>query len=178
MADEKAPPSKPGKISDPKQLVALVAAITALVTACTSLVKAVDKSVEQASYETLSAHIVELQEDNAAMHRTLDALNSVTLTKSADPIPWSMAVEPLPTASTASSSSSSAPPPAPHASGAPGLKSKHPSTSTTVSGMKCPVGDPLCGDGDVLPPKPPLPPRPPMAKPAPWKDVKHRADAF
>jgi len=172
MADEKTPPSKPGKISDPKQLVALVAAITALVTACTSLVKAVDKSVEQASYETLSAHIVELQEDNAAMHRTLDALNSVTLTKSADPpIPWSMAVEPLPTASSSA-------PPAPHASGAPWPKSKHPSTSTTVSGMKCPVGDPLCGDGDVLPPKPPLPPRPPMAKPAPWGDVKHRADAF
>jgi hypothetical protein len=175
MADEKAPPSKPGKFSDPKQMLTLVAALTALVTALTSLVKAVDKSVEQASYETLSAHIVELQEDNAAMHRTLEALHSVTTTKAADlPIPWSMAVEPLPTASTASSSA----PPAPLASGAPWPKSKHPSTALPVSASKCPVGDPLCGDGDVLPPKPPLPPRPPMAKPAPWKDVKHRADAF
>jgi len=46
-----------------KQAVALVTAVTALVTAGTSLVKALDKSVERVSYETLSEKVVELQKE-------------------------------------------------------------------------------------------------------------------
>lgn len=58
--------------SDPKTLVTLIAALTALVTSVTSLVKALDKSVEQTSYETLSQHITELQTDNDKLHKSLD----------------------------------------------------------------------------------------------------------
>ena len=50
-----------------KQAVTLITAITALVTAGTSLVKAIDKSVERASYETLSEKIVELQAEVVAL---------------------------------------------------------------------------------------------------------------
>jgi hypothetical protein len=176
MADEPAPKSKPGKITDPKQMLALVAAITALVTACTSLVKAVDKSVEQASYETLSGHIVELQKDNAALHKALDArTESSTVDADPPPPPWSMAVEPLPTSSTAASSSASTPP-RPTASGSAPPKAKHPSDALPVSASKCPPNDPLCDLGK--PPKLHPPPRPPMREPPPWGDVKRRADAF
>lgn len=46
-----------------KQAVAVVTALTALVTASTALVKALDKSVERVSYETLSEKVVELQKE-------------------------------------------------------------------------------------------------------------------
>jgi type II secretory pathway pseudopilin PulG len=50
-------------VKDPKNLVALIMAITALITAVTSLVKAFDKSVEKQSYETLAGHIKQLQDN-------------------------------------------------------------------------------------------------------------------
>jgi len=164
MAADKEPASKPGKLGDLKQLATLIAAVTALVTACTSLVKALDKSVEQASYETLSAHIVELQGDNAALHKTLDALKA----------------EPAPSSSAAPSTSASAAAPSPSAA-PPGPKPKSFTGEIPVSAKKCPVGDPLCDPGPSVPtftppPKPPLPPRPPMREPPSWGDVTYRAN--
>lgn len=51
-----------------KLIIALVTAVTALITSLTSLVKALDKTIEQTSYEVLSAKIVELQKELADTH--------------------------------------------------------------------------------------------------------------
>jgi hypothetical protein len=70
------PTTKPSLFSSMRPLISLVMAITALVTAATSLVKALDKRLEQASYEALSKSITDLQKDQASLHVQLLALRS------------------------------------------------------------------------------------------------------
>jgi hypothetical protein len=59
-------------LGEPRQMISLIAALTALATAGTSLVKALDKSIEHASYDSLSKSIKELQNDNAKIHDKID----------------------------------------------------------------------------------------------------------
>jgi hypothetical protein len=58
--------------AEPKQMISLLAALAALATATTSLVKALDKSIEHASYDSLSKSIKELQDDNSKIHDKVD----------------------------------------------------------------------------------------------------------
>jgi hypothetical protein len=72
--EEKVSPSKTflqALAKDPKNVVAIIMAITALVTAITSLVKAFDKSVEKQSYETLVTYIKQLQENQSILEGNL-----------------------------------------------------------------------------------------------------------
>lgn len=132
-----------------KQLVTLIAAVTALVTALTSLVKAVDKRVEQASYETLSHKIVELQDSNTALHKEVENLKGSVLPVTPTVVP------------------SSAP------SGAP------PSVYTGHLNYPSYTAIPVSAKEPVLAkePKPgPPTPRPPLPPPPSWGDVKARAE--
>lgn len=65
---------EPTLVARLKSITQAVVATTALVTAITSLVKACDKRLEQASYETLSASIQDIQKDQAAIRADLLAL--------------------------------------------------------------------------------------------------------
>lgn len=143
-----------------KSVVTVIVSLTAFATAATSLVKAVDKTLEQASYETLSAKIVELQDDNVRLHRTLEELveaneepsfKYVLPFASATP-PATSAAPPLPTASST------------HAN----IKAMHP----------CPPGDSLCGPKEpvAMPEPPPRPSLPLRAKPPSWTEVRKAAD--
>lgn len=74
---------------DPRQIVAIIAALTALVTAITSLVKAHDKSVEQTGYEALSKSIKELQADNEKLHEAVVHLTAPSSSVDPGPVPSS-----------------------------------------------------------------------------------------
>ena len=80
---------KPVRFLDLKMIVSGIMALTALVTAITSLVKAVDKRVEQASYEALAQSIKDMQTDQANLRVELMALQSrgVTMDWDGDGIP-------------------------------------------------------------------------------------------
>lgn len=80
---------KPLRFFDLKTVISGIMALTALVTAVTSLVKAVDKRVEQASYEALAKSIQDMQRDQADFRVELMALQSrgVTVDWDGDGIP-------------------------------------------------------------------------------------------
>jgi hypothetical protein len=67
---------EPTLVARLKSVTQAVVATTALVAAITSLVKTCDKRLEQASYETLSASIQDIQKDQQAIRAEVLALKA------------------------------------------------------------------------------------------------------
>jgi len=152
---------KPSRFFDLKTVISGIMALTALVTAATSLVKALDKRLEQASYETLSTHIADIQKDQAALREQVTALNIKLADRDGDGIPDADAgAPPVPT------SSASAAKPAPADAGT------HPTASATHPPIVRPPAPP------PQPAAVPVPMPPPVATLAPpsWNAVKAKAD--
>ncbi len=160
----------PAPIRSLRSLVALIASViasvTALVTACTSLVKAVDKRVEQASYETLSHKIVELQDESATLRHEVALLRASPSAEA--PLPPPPFLAPAPSASLPMSFPDG------------GVPMSHPKIagggSPTSGGSHCPADDPLCEIETRPPPSLPAAAPPRSSPPPSWGDVKQRAD--
>lgn len=83
-------------VGDGKNLPGVILAGAALVTAITSMVKAVDTSVERASYEAVSKEIQDLKTNQNAMWETLKAVSSAkppTVTFVTPPVSSALPVE-------------------------------------------------------------------------------------
>jgi hypothetical protein len=173
---------KPAWSFDLKQIVSILMALTALVTAITSLVKALDKRLEQASYEALSASILSIQKEQALLLDEVQALKPKDqdgdgIPDDEDPTSHLM----LPAPSTSAMSPIGPPPPAtsPVASVAPSASTVHPSTRPTGS-FPAPVATdtPWILRTEPSPgPKTTHPHRKAISSPPPeWNDVKSAAD--
>ena len=175
---------------DLRQVLSAIISITALVTAGTSLVKAVDKTLEQTSYEALAGKIAEIQKDQTAMRNELAALRWVPV-KDGDGIPdLSDPPGPLASASAAATFMVPASPPVvktekPHPKHAPSMPmpmpapvAASPSASAAIlAELPAPVAASPSASAAILAELPA--PLPPAAREAPpqWEDIRNKARA-
>jgi type II secretory pathway pseudopilin PulG len=130
-------------IGDGKHLPGVIMATAALVTAITSMVKAVDTSVERASYNALSKEIRGMKTDQKALWEVVQTLSSAK--------PTVTLVTP-PTPSAAATTAATAPSARPPRIGALALMAR-----PTASAVATPSATPVMVV--VEPPRPPMPPR-------------------
>lgn len=149
-----------------KQTATLIASLAALITSITSLVKALDKRVEQASYETTAEAVKELQVENKRIFELLQKSESksISIDVDADSQEFEKFV-----------ADAGAPPVLPSAT----QISAASAPSSTISKPKSKVSggsSPATTKSD-LPESSHLPPPRPPSKPLPdWDGVKKRAE--